>query len=495
MISRRRGSVAVPAVGAGILLALSLPPWGWWPLGIAGAGLFYWRLAGLPLRTRVWSGWLAGLGCYAIGLFWARAFNWYGALVLILVEALFFALAAGLTPPDRGRALAFVGACTVAEAIRMTWPYGGLPLGGVFLGQARAPLVEVARLGGPLLITAGVWAGGVAAATLVSWVSARLRSHRRPGLTAAALMLGGLVALIVAGDVVADGGPSTRTLRVALVQGGGRRGVSQAEVSPATVYQAQLAAMEGVAAANPSPELVLWPEDVVALGRPLGGSPEAAVLSGLARQLHTTLVVGITEPGPTPATFYNRIVTWGPRGNVVAVFEKVHRVPFGEYVPDRSFFAHFADLSGVPSDAIPGHGSGLMRTPAAPLGVLVSFEVFYASRSHSSVRAGAQLLAVPTNTSSYSSSQVPTQEIAAAMVQAVQTGRDLVQASPTGFSAAVTNRGVVVERSDLGRRQLLTVTVALRSGMTPYDHWGDLPVLIGAALALLAGWLRQLRYS
>jgi apolipoprotein N-acyltransferase len=266
-------------------------------------------------------------------------------------------------------------------------------------------------------------------------------------------------------------------------------------VSPTTVYLAQLAAMEGVGDGRPSPELVLWPEDVVALDRPLAGSPEAAVLSGLAVQLHTTLVVGVTEPGPTPATFYNRIVAWGPRGNIVAVFEKVHRVPFGEYVPYRSFFAHFADLSGVPADAIPGHGTGLMRTPAAPLGVLVSFEVFYASRSHSSVRAGAQLLAVPTNTSSYSTSQVPTQEIAAAIVQSVQTGRDLVQASPTGFSAAVTNRGVVVERSDLGRRQLLTVTVALRSGLTPYDHWGDLPVLVGAALALVVGWLRQLRYS
>ena len=71
-----------------------------------------------------------------------------------------------------------------------------------------------------------------------------------------------------------------------------------------------------------------------------------------------------------------------------------------------------------------------MRTPAGPLGLLVSFEIFYAGRSHASVRAGAELLAVPTNTSSYSTSQVPTQEIAAAVVQAVQTGRDLVQAAP-----------------------------------------------------------------
>ena len=75
----RRGRIAAPWVAAGVLLALSLPPWGWWPLGFVGAALLYWRLAGLRLRSRLWSGWLAGLGCYAIGLFWARAFNWSGA--------------------------------------------------------------------------------------------------------------------------------------------------------------------------------------------------------------------------------------------------------------------------------------------------------------------------------------------------------------------------------------------------------------------------------
>ena len=189
---------------------------------------------------------------------------------------------------------------------------------------------------------------------------------------------------------------------------------------------------------------------------------------------HTTLLVGVTEPAAATA-FRNEVVAWGPRGHIVGVFEKVHRVPFGEYVPLRSFFSHFADLSGVPVDAIPGHGTGLLRTPAGPLGLLVSFEVFYAGRSHASVRAGAELLAVPTNTSSYSTSQVPTQEMAAAIVQAVETGRDLVQAAPTGFSAVVTQRGVVLQRSALGRRQVLFATVALRRGFTPYDHWGDLP--------------------
>ena len=185
---------------------------------------------------------------------------------------------------------------------------------------------------------------------------------------------------------------------------------------------------------------MLWPEDVVALDRPLAGSPEAALLGRLADELDTTFVVGVTEPA-SATTFRNEIVAWGPRGHIVGVFEKVHRVPFGEYVPYRSFFSHLADLSGVPADAVPGHGTGLMRTPAGPLGLLVSFEVFYAGRSHASVRAGAELLVVPTNTSSYSTSQVPTQEIAAAVVQAVETGRDLVQAAPTGYSTVVDPAG------------------------------------------------------
>ncbi len=70
-----------------------------------------------------------------------------------------------------------------------------------------------------------------------------------------------------------------------------------------------------------------------------------------------------------------------------------------------------------------------------------------------------------------------------------------MQAAPTGYTAVVTQRGVVVRRSVLGRRQVVTATVALRNGMTPYDRWGDLPVLVLAAGALVAGWLRQARSS
>ncbi len=516
--ARRRGAVAVPSVLAGVGLALSLPPWGFWVLAFPAAGLLWWRLGGLRPRTRAWAGWLAGLGCYVPGLEWARAFSTPGAVVLIAVEALFFALGAVVVPASgRGaRALAFPAAMTLAEAARMSWPFGGLPIGGVFLGQAGGPVLGVARLGGPLALTLAVYVGGVGVGGLGEWGLVRWRdargrlrapargrsssgtaaTGRRAGLAGRALVVGtaGVALVVVAslvGAVAPDGGPAVGHLTVAAVQGGGPRGFHDGRrVPPSVVLAAQFAATRllGRDDGRHAPGLVLWPEDVVALDTLLADSPEQHVLADLARRLHTTLVVGVTET-VSSTHFLNEVVAFGPTGRVVSHFEKVHRVPFGEYVPYRGFFSHLANLSAVPLNAVPGHGSGLLPTPAAPLATMISFEVFFADRGRSGVRAGGHLLIVPTNTSSYATGQVPTQEIAASEVQAVEQGRDLVQAAPTGYSAAVTNRGVLLERSVLGARQVIVADLALRRGWTLYVRFGSTPVLLLAGAALAAGWL------
>jgi apolipoprotein N-acyltransferase len=495
MPGRRRGRLALPSLAAGAAVALSLPPWGWWPLAFAGTALLYWRLRGLPLRSRLLAGWLAGLGCYVPGLWWARSFNWYGAAVLMAVEALAMGLAAALVPPARGRLLAFPAAFTLLEAVRASWPFGGLPLGGAFLGQAGGPLLATARLGGPLLLTALVWLGGGALGELVlRWSPPRPLGG--PVAAAAAVLALGALAVPAPG-----GGPAVRQLRVALVQGGGRRGTTAEQVDGATVFAAQLAATAGLGHdgglghdAGLGPALVVWPEDVIALGRPLAGSPQAATMAALARRLRATVVAGVTEPA-AGTTFRNLVVAWGPAGTVVGTYEKVHRVPFGEYVPFRGFFAHFASLAAVPLTAVPGHGDGLLRTPAGPLGVMVSYEVFFAGRGRAPVGAGAQLLVVPTNTSSYGASQVPAQEVAADRVQAVAEGRTLVQAAPTGFSTVVSPSGDVRRRSVLGRRQVIVAGVALRTGRTLYSYAGDLPVLVAGALALALGWVLALGWA
>jgi apolipoprotein N-acyltransferase len=517
----RRGRVILPALAAGVGLALSLPPWGFWVLAFPSAGLLWWRLGGLRPRTRLWAGWLAGLGLYVPGLLWARSFTVPGAIVLMIVEAAFTAAACLVVPagPVVARMLAFPGALTLAEAARTTWPFGGLPIGGVFLGQAGGPFLGVARLGGPLGLTLVVYLGGAGLAALVEAgvVTGRDASRARafaradtgsagpddrvgvlsgalsgigPRLVAGVVALAVVVGVAVVADHAPDGGGSVGAVSTAAVQGGGARGFRKSQIDPAVVLAAQQAETRVLTQEDhgTAPALVLWPEDVVSLPVLLGDSPEEAPLSSLARSLHTTLVVGVTETVSSTA-FRNEIVAWGPDGTLVARFEKVHRVPFGEYVPDRGFFAHLGNLSAVPLDAVPGHGSGLLDTPAAPLGAMVSYEVFYADRGRSSVRAGAQLLIVPTNTSSYATAQVPTQEIAASEVQAVEQGRDLLQAAPTGYSAAITHRGTLLQRSVLGAPQVVLATLERRVGWTVYVRTGDTPVLVLAAVALLGGWV------
>ena len=517
------GAVGLP-VGAGVVMALSLPPFGAWVVAFASAAVLWALCATLGPGRRFLAGWLFGVGLFGVGLFWVTNFNVYGGVAVILLEALAPGLACLVTPRGRGRVPALAGAMVLLEMARSSWPLGGLPLGGIALGQATGPLADAARLGGPRLLVGTVWlaGGAVGALAVTGWRRLdrrrRLRQEPRgwreltgraapPGLVevrpvalagpvaAAVLALAGVAAVGIWGSVAPDGGPATAHLRVAAVQGGGLRGLSHLQVDPATVLHAEVTATEdllgGEARRGPRPTLIVWPEDVVALDHPLRGSEEEATLSALARQAGATLLAGVTEPAG-PGRFRNEVVAFGPDGRLVAHFEKVHRVPFGEYVPLRGLVRHLADLSEVPQDAVPGTGDGVLRTPAAPLGAMVSYEVFFADRGRVATRNGATLLVVPTNTSSYSTAQVPTQEVAAARLQALSEGRDLVQSAPTGFSALVDHDGRVLERSDLGGRALVVGTLALRQGRTVYERVGDLPVLALAGLAVAGGWLAAL---
>jgi apolipoprotein N-acyltransferase len=197
--------------------------------------------------------------------------------------------------------------------------------------------------------------------------------------------------------------------------------------------------------------------------------------------------VGVVEDIGTDQ-FRNAAVAWFPTGVIGARYDKVHRVPFGEYVPGRSLIRHVANLSIIPRDAIPGSGPGLMRTPAGPLGVMISYEVFFPARARAAVNAGAQVLLVPTNASSYTTGQVPSQEVAAARLRAWETGRYVVQAAPTGYSAVIDPQGRVLARSRLSPAQVLTAVVRPRTGRTLFVRWGDRWLVLVSLAALVAAW-------
>lgn len=463
------------AIAGGVLAALSLPPWGWWPLGIVGLAVYAVALTAGDgaARGRLLVGAAFGLGLFGPGLWWVTEFHAVGFFLLLAAQTGYLVAAAWATT----RLEVFPAAIVVAEAIRGAVPFGGLPLGGLALGQAGGPLVASARVGGALLVL-GVAA--LAAAALAGFVLGR---RPRPAIGCA------IAAVVVAatGWVAPEGSPTGRELDTALVQGGGRRGFRAVESDPGDVFDAHLRASDELAGPL---DLVVWPEngiDVVDITT----SVEAQDVGAIARRLSATLVAGVTQD-VDGGGFENVAVVWDADGEIVDRYVKAHRVPFGEYVPMRDLIDDLVDLSVLPRDAVAGTGEAAVTTPVGKLGVAISYEVFFADRARSAARSGGQVLLVPTNAASFTTSQVPTQEVAAARLRAWETGRWVLQAAPTGYTAVIDHRGRVLSRSTLGRREVLTAEVPMRSGSTIYTRTGDWPLLAIAVTTLLFGfWARK----
>ena len=468
------------AVAAGVLVTLALPPFGWWVLAFGGIAVLAVAIAEQPVRERALIGLVFGVALLGPGLFWMTEFSLPGWLLAMLVESVFTGAAVVVTPSRGWLVLTLPSAFVLSDAFRGAWPWGGVPIGTVGQSQVGGPLLQVARVGGALLVAALVVAGGVALVHLA-------RKRWLPGaITATAI-----VAVVVLASFAPDG-TKEGTLRAAAVQGGGERGTRAIHTSERKVFLAQVAA---TARAGRGVDLILWPEDVIDVDAfDVLRTPEGGVMSRIAASHGATVVAGVVA-GPETQPFLNIAQVWKPDGSPGGSYEKNQRVPFGEWIPFRSLVEHVADLSAVPRDAHKGTGPAFVASPHGRLGVLISYEVFFARRARSAVDHGAGVLLVPTNASSYSTTQMPALEVGAARLRAVETGRDLLQAAPTGFSAYVDHRGHVQSHTDLGDREVLTVTLQRRAGKTIYMRLGDRPLIALALVVLAVAWWLTRRSS
>jgi apolipoprotein N-acyltransferase len=338
-------------------------------------------------------------------------------------------------------------------------------------------LLPVARIAGSL---------GVSAAVAVAGGGLGALAARRPRMGAALLASALVVAAL---GVVAPAGHDVRPLQVAAVQGGGPQQTRSENTDYSVVFGRHLQASERIDAPV---DLVVWPENVVNVGD-YDDSYEQAELSALAQRLDATVVAGIVESGPDDDHFINAAVAIDPDGQEVGRYEKVRRVPFGEYVPLRNLLDPIAHDILPPKDQVPGTEPNVLDTEAGRLGVVISWEVFFGRRTREAVHHGAQIILNPTNGSSYWLTQVQTQQIASSRLRAVESGRWLVQSAPTGFSAIVDPSGDVVARSDLGEPAVLQHQVELRDGDTIAAVTGDLIPLLLAGVLLILAWVGRLR--
>ncbi len=246
---------------------------------------------------------------------------------------------------------------------------------------------------------------------------------------------------------------------------------------------------------EPGPDLVVWPENVIDVEL-FVDSVERDEIAAEARRLNAPILVGVTEEAVDVDGFLNAQVVVEPKGEVTGRYEKVRRVPFGEYMPLRGLLqAMGAPTDLVPRNAVAGTGPAFLDTSIGRVAVVISWEVFFGGRGRDGTSQGGRLLVNPTNGSSYTGTVLQTQQVASSRLRAIESDRWVVQVAPTGFSAFVSPQGEVSDRSGVSEQRVATHTVELRDGRTPYNRLGDIPFVAATALLLVACLGTQRRSS
>jgi apolipoprotein N-acyltransferase len=505
----RTAGLLVAVAAAGVVLEGAFPGFDLWflaPLSVAALTLL---TRGVRPRRGALLGFVFGLGFFVPHLQWSGIYvgelPWFA---LATVEAAYLAGLGALLPFAwrlRGgpavHALCVAGLWVLQEAVRGRWPFGGFPWGRLAFSQSESPAVGLSAIGGAPLVSAVVAASGALLAWAVVHVAGRRPSPAlpegsgRPARRAvvpvpAAVAVVAAVALPALGLAVPTPTAGDRTIRVAAVQGNvpepglefnaERRAVLDNHAS-ATIDLANRVA-GGRAEA---PDVVIWPENSSDID-PLRNADAREVIDDAVRAIGVPTLVGAVLREPADHVS-NAGIVWTPGGGPGARYVKQHPVPFGEYIPYRSFFRFFSDkVDLVTRDFAKGTKIGLLQLGPARIGDVICFEVAYDGLVREPVAQGADLLVVQTNNATFGYTNESIQQLAMSRLRAVESGRSVVHISTVGISAVIEPDGRVVRRSGHFDQEVLEADVPLRTAKTLATRVGEVPewLLAGAGLGL-----------
>ena len=209
----------------------------------------------------------------------------------------------------------------------------------------------------------------------------------------------------------------------------------------------------------------------------------------LARDVSTPILVGSLEMGLIggEAKIYNRAFLLDREGRVVDFSDKVHLVPFGEYLPMPWLFQYLEGLTAESGPFAPGDGRKVLALPQTDitLGVFICYESIFPGITRELAKLGATVLVNTTNDAWFGRTAAPRQHLSMAVFRAVETGRPIVRAANTGISCAISPAGDISQATQLFETAAFSVAVVPRSTSTFYTRHGDV-FLAACALFLLA---------
>jgi len=241
---------------------------------------------------------------------------------------------------------------------------------------------------------------------------------------------------------------------------------------------------------------LIWPESPF----PFFLTREADALEQITKLLSpgTVLITGamrLADPDhPAESGVYNSIYAIDHTGSIAAVYDKVHLVPFGEYLPFEKILERIGlqELTEQRGGFLAGDRHRLIAIPGAPIALpLICYEILFPDDAVPPGRRPGWIINV-TNDGWFGISTGPYQHFQQARVSAIEEGLPLIRAANTGISAVVDPLGRIIGSLPLGREGVLDAPLPHPIGAPIYARLGDTPAAIMVMLALIAVVRRRL---
>lgn len=246
-------------------------------------------------------------------------------------------------------------------------------------------------------------------------------------------------------------------------------------------------------ALSSSPSIIIWPETAVPF---LFGTDKTYTteLVDFENQLDTYLLFGsVLMKGKSKGGYLlsNSAVLLDRDGNVAYTYDKIHMVPFGEYVPLHQILFFINKLVAGIGDYTPGDSYVRAETPFGAFGTLICYEIIFPGLVRKFYSNGGDFIVTITNDAWFGKTTGPYQHFSMAVFRAVENRKPLMRAANTGISGFIDSCGRIVSKTDLFQRVQLTGEIRTDSTRSFYSKYGDLfsYIWIVCSVILLANLL------
>ena len=226
--------------------------------------------------------------------------------------------------------------------------------------------------------------------------------------------------------------------------------------------------------AKHQPQLVIWPETATPFYF-LADRKNTETLLRQVREMQIPLLFG------SPAyrrkgellKFYNRAYLLDGSGMLIGYYDKIHLVPFGEYVPWKRILFFVDKLVQAAGDFASGEKAVVLDLPPAKVGVLICYEAIFPELSRDLVNAGANFLVNITNDAWFGTSSAPYQHLSMAVLRSVENRVPMARCANTGISGFIDYRGRILQVTSLFEDATMLGSIQLGEGKTLYTRYGD----------------------